>query len=287
MPYKDKEKARASKRKYDREKREVRGCNWVIIVYPDSAPENWREILDDLHVPIFISPLHDKDVNADGEPKKPHWHVLFMWESEKSLTQMRELSEQLNAPVPKKQDSKRGAARYLCHLDNPEKAQYPIEDVVCLAGADYALVISMANDKYEVIHELKQWIKANPDIHRWAFNRVFDWCEENNEKWFRGLCDNCGWIIKEYLKAAYWDSEKNLYTWRPSSNGLKEEAARLAMAPIVARDENGNRICVCKECGKVDQESEFAVYGGEESPNLGLCCDCAYKGAGIGENSSE
>ena len=42
----------------------------------------------------------------------------------------------------------RGYARYLCHLDNPEKAQYNISDVISLGGADYQEVISLASDKY-------------------------------------------------------------------------------------------------------------------------------------------
>lgn len=280
MPYKDKEKARAAKRKYDREKREPRSEIWAIVAYPDSVPEDWREILDELHIPIFISPLHDKDVNADGEPKKPHWHIEFMWDSVKSLTQMNEIAEMLNAPAPQRQNSKRGCARYLCHLDNPEKAQYEIEDVVCLGGADYRLEISMANDKYEVIHELKRWITDNPEIHRWAFNRVFDWCEENNEKWFRGLCDNCGWIIKEYLQSAYWDAENNLYVRESVEPGLNVEAARIAMAPIVARDDRGNRLIVCRECGKIAGEDSFAAYGNGETPNIGICRSCSLGGDG-------
>ena len=50
--------------------KEQRKRNWVFVVYPDSAPENWVEKLREMRVPGFISPLHDKDVNPDGEPKK-------------------------------------------------------------------------------------------------------------------------------------------------------------------------------------------------------------------------
>ena len=48
---------------------------WTFIVYPDSAPDDWRDILDDLHIPWCESPLHDKDQNPTGEQKKAHWHV--------------------------------------------------------------------------------------------------------------------------------------------------------------------------------------------------------------------
>ena len=48
---------------------ENRKRNWVFVLYPDSAPENWREQLREMLVPGFVSPLHDKDVNADGDRK--------------------------------------------------------------------------------------------------------------------------------------------------------------------------------------------------------------------------
>ncbi|MGQ7458465.1 Rep family protein, partial [Streptococcus suis] len=58
-------------------KKEVqKGRDWTFIVYPESAPSNWREILDETHMRWVEFPLHDKDVNADGEIKKPHWHIL-------------------------------------------------------------------------------------------------------------------------------------------------------------------------------------------------------------------
>ncbi len=50
--------------------KETRKRNWVFVVYPDSAPENWREMLRDIHVPGYVSPLHEDDYNADGEKKK-------------------------------------------------------------------------------------------------------------------------------------------------------------------------------------------------------------------------
>ena len=60
--------------------RDTRGRNFATMVYPESAPENWREILAGYFIPAFISPLHDKDLNPTGEPKKPHHHVMLMFE---------------------------------------------------------------------------------------------------------------------------------------------------------------------------------------------------------------
>lgn len=45
--------------------------NWTMIGYPgDSLPENYREILNDqLHLSWCESPVHDADVNGNGEEK--------------------------------------------------------------------------------------------------------------------------------------------------------------------------------------------------------------------------
>ncbi|MGK0627870.1 Rep family protein, partial [Enterococcus faecalis] len=44
-----------------------RGRNWAIVVYPESLPENWKEIIKS--EPVAMSPLLDKDVTAEGELK--------------------------------------------------------------------------------------------------------------------------------------------------------------------------------------------------------------------------
>ena len=44
---------------------------WSFILYPESAPENWKEILQETGLQIAISPLHAKYINPDGELKKP------------------------------------------------------------------------------------------------------------------------------------------------------------------------------------------------------------------------
>ena len=260
-------------RKYETKKREVRGENWMVMGYPDSLPENWVSVLDDLHIEITISPLHDQDINADGTPKKPHYHILLIFESLKSLSQVRDIANALNAPLPQKMDSKRGAARYQCHLDNAEKAQYCIEDVRELGGADYRALISMSRDKYEVVGEIIDWC-VETNCH--SFARLLNYARENNEKWFRGLCDNCAWVIKEYLKSAKWEADMEAAEEK-APTGQVMDAGATAMRPIVARDARGRRLAVCESCGTIDRVEYFTEYGGEE-PNMGICKECAKSG---------
>lgn len=68
---------------------EKRTRNWWFVLYPDSAPNNWKAILNDLHIQYYVSPLHDKDINPDGEMKKPHWHVIVTFEGIKAILKSR------------------------------------------------------------------------------------------------------------------------------------------------------------------------------------------------------
>ena len=88
-------------RRYDA-KRAGRTRNWTCVVYPESAPNNWRDFIDELHIEWVESPLHDRDFNADGEPKKPHWHVILLYDCVKTFEQVKGLTDKLNAPIPQK-----------------------------------------------------------------------------------------------------------------------------------------------------------------------------------------
>ena len=34
--------------------------NYATVIYPESAPDNWMQILSESKIPMFISPLHQK-----------------------------------------------------------------------------------------------------------------------------------------------------------------------------------------------------------------------------------
>lgn len=179
--------------------------NFATFVYPDSAPENWQEILAEQFVPAFISPLHDMDTNPDGEIKKSHWHVLITFETTKTKEQAEQLISLISGVGCEVIQSLRGYARYLCHLDNPEKHQYPPEDVRSLCGADYSTAIGLPTDKYKAIKEMMEYIRQN-EIY--SYSDLLDYCSIERFDWFRVLCDNGTVVMKEYLKSRSWTYEK-------------------------------------------------------------------------------
>ncbi|MBR0341765.1 MAG: replication protein [Oscillospiraceae bacterium] len=107
---------------------------WLAVVYPESMPEDWKEKLSETHLPCAVSPLHDKDYNADGEIKKAHYHILLAYDGPTTQRSVASMLAPLNGPLPQGCESVRGAYRYLTHEDNPEKAQYDTKDILLFNG---------------------------------------------------------------------------------------------------------------------------------------------------------
>lgn len=185
--------------------KKTRTRNYATVVYPDSAPVDWQDILSGLFVPAFISPLHDSDMNPTGEPKKPHYHVVIMFDNVKTMEQAKEIFEKIGGVGCEKVNSIRGYARYLCHLDNPEKAQYDQSNVRSMCGADYPSVIGLATDKYKAIGEMIDFCQEH---NIYSYSDLLEYSRYNHFDWFRVLCDNGTVVIKEYLKSRLWTLER-------------------------------------------------------------------------------
>ena len=175
--------------------------NFATVVYPESAPSNWLDILAEQFVPAFVSPLHDKDINPTGEAKKPHYHVIIMFDGVKTREQAENIFSKINGVGCEIIQSIRGYARYLCHLDNPDKAQYKQDEVICFCGADYVSTIGLAIDKYKSIGEMIDFCEEYNII---SYSELLKYCRMHRFDWFRILCDNGTVVMKEYLKSRYW-----------------------------------------------------------------------------------
>lgn len=112
----------------------VKKRNWAFVVYPESLPENWLEILQKTGLPIAISPLHDKDLNADESEKKPHYHIILCYSGPTSYGVVKNITDKLNGTIPIPLEQIRGYYRYLTHEDNPEKSQYNKSEIKHLNG---------------------------------------------------------------------------------------------------------------------------------------------------------
>lgn len=178
---------------------------FASILYLDSVVPDWKKKLEDTHIAILVSPLHNKDIDAEGKIKKPHYHILIMFESLKSYDQAAEIINEVSGVGVEIVQSVRGYARYLIHLDNPEKAQYSENDVLELSGADYQSLIHLPQDRYSVIAEILDFCITN-EID--SFAEVLIYAKDNRPEWFHVMCDNGANILINFLKSKVWTKNK-------------------------------------------------------------------------------
>lgn len=113
----------------------VKKRNWAAVLYPESLPADWMDTLQATGLPVVVSPLHDKDIDPTGEPKKAHYHAIMCYPGPTTYSVVASLIvEQLHQPAPKPVESVKGYYRYLTHADNPDKAQYDPAGIVHLNG---------------------------------------------------------------------------------------------------------------------------------------------------------
>lgn len=180
------------------QKGDDRARNWTFIVYPESAPENWVEVLEDLHVQWVESPLHDKDFNGDGSPKKPHKHIGLFFDGKKTYEQVCEVAQAVNGTIPKRTLNARSLVRYFAHLDNPEKAQYSAAEVVAHGGIDLQSILAPSSaERHEIVKAMMTYCEEN-DITEFS-----DLCviamQEHADDWFPVLVDHNTIVMQTYL----------------------------------------------------------------------------------------
>lgn len=182
---------------------------FAFLIYLDSAKENWINILRECNIPAFVSPLHDKDiVEKTGELKKPHYHIMLMYDGMKSLEQVYRIIDEISANRHYIEvNSKSAYARYLCHLDNPDKHQYDIKQVICLGGADYEQYTLSSVEKDNLVSDIIDFVEEN---HVISYRNLVIYARHNEPKWFRYLsrCNNS--FVKEYMKSLQWSIKNGL-----------------------------------------------------------------------------
>lgn len=118
-------------------KKEIKKRNWTMILYADSCSKDWEEYLISTGVP-FSYAYHDKDITEEGQPKKPHYHLLLCFDGPITLNNVNNYAKRIGVAndIVQPVGSVRGIVRYFCHKDNPEKYQYSDDVVQCRNGFD-------------------------------------------------------------------------------------------------------------------------------------------------------
>ena len=221
MAKKDQKAVKKPQNETKKDKEEViKSKFWTAEVYPDSAPSDWKDIIKISGLVCAVSPLHDKDINANGEPKKPHYHLILCWDGPTTLNNARKfVMGKLNGPTPFELKSVRGMYNYFTHKDNPEKAQYEEKDIETLNG--FALSTFVELTRAEVNEAIKRTLKIIRDVGITEYSSLLDFLDDNGlaDEW--DVAKNNTFLFNTYI------SSKRYAEQREAENFGKLELARV------------------------------------------------------------
>ena len=160
----DNEKTEKVEKKESKKGYNVKKRNWAFVLYPESAPDDWREQLQKSGLQVAVSPLHDKDIDPNGEPKKAHYHIILIYSGPTSYSVVNALCSSLNQPIPKPLESVRGYFRYFTHKDNPDKFQYNDDDITYINGFNILDFVELTKSEVNMYKRKIQQIIRDGDI---------------------------------------------------------------------------------------------------------------------------
>lgn len=198
--------SKEAQRRADAKRAGTRSRGWACIVYPESAPEGWVDKLNEAHIQTLISPVHDKDKRGNGEPKKPHYHVLAMFENPVGESSAKSYFGRIGVKAPpEKVDTIKGYARYLVHMDDHDKVRYNEHEVVALAGASWAATaLDEAEEVNAILDEIEEFIAESGCISYFALCR---YARAERPAWTRVIRKNTI-HLSALLKSLQWEFEQ-------------------------------------------------------------------------------
>lgn len=199
--------SKSVQKRADEKRAAKRARAWTAIVYPESAAENWQQVLRDLLIECLISPLHDKDILPTGEEKKAHYHVVLSFKNPTSYDKACEVFEEIGAVVPPAKECRvkdfRQMARYLCHLDQPDKHRYSMADVVSIGSIDYATLCMSAADEDDMLEEI---FDAMDCYYLDSYPAVVRFTKEKHPEWKPIVFRKYTRQISEYAKGLHYEA---------------------------------------------------------------------------------
>lgn len=180
-------------------KANVKKRNWAFVLYPESAPDDWIEQLRQTGLQCAISPLHDKDIDPTGEPKKAHYHIILCYAGPTSFNVVRQLTYRLNQPIPQALEQVRGYYRYLTHKDNPEKYQYSDDDIKTLNGFNISDFVELSKSEVlEIKRKLQNLIR---EIDILEYSDFMDFLLDNEMSLEYEVGSNNTYFFEKYISS--------------------------------------------------------------------------------------
>lgn len=192
---------------------------FCCILYPDSSTYDVDKVIKSLaaeHITFAVSPIHDKDVDEDGSPKKAHYHLLLAYSSATTLNNIRGWLFACGLPECDLHSvrvcaSGVGYFRYLTHKDNPEKAQYDVNDIRVFNDSN-ELFKKFSKSASEKIDNLVRIFQIVDELNTISFHILIQYLMLNERDLFKMLTSSSALAIcvKEYQRSLEYDIKRSL-----------------------------------------------------------------------------
>ena len=191
---------------------------FCAILYPYSTTYDVDKLIKALaneHLTFAVSPIHDKDVEEDGSPKKAHYHLLLAYSSATTLNNIRCWFKNCGMPECELHSvrvcaSGVGYFRYLTHKDNPEKAQYDYKDIRVFNDSD-ELFKKFSKTASEKIDDLVRIFQIVDELNTISFHSLIQYLMLNERDLFKLLTSSSALAIcvKEYQRSLEYDLKRS------------------------------------------------------------------------------
>ena len=174
--------------------RNTKARAWTFIIYPESAPAHWKMRLESTHNQILISPLHDCDewdeldeeknpAHVAGSKKKPHHHCMILFNGGTRFNQAKTALESSGIDINHIEPvtNIKALTRYFCHLDNKEKAQYHVNEIISLNGAPIDTTLDLTAEQTKQIR--KDVLTFIREFNMTEYSDLIYYCMDNEPDW--------------------------------------------------------------------------------------------------------
>ena len=246
----------------------VKKRNWAFVLYPESAPEDWRERLQLSGLMGAISPLHDKDINPTGEPKKEHYHVILIYGSPTTYNNVKSfVVDDLGQPIPQALEQVKGYYRYLTHMDNPDKYQYDEAEIQTFNGFDISDFVEMS--KSEVNRKKLELLGICRKMQFVEYCQLVDYVVDNMDGSYFDIVSNHTMFFNGYLTSIRCcggrpadmrvvRSGRNVYVVNERTGEViseRVESAEIPLSTKLKEEERGKRASIEKPTTETPTEN--------------------------------
>lgn len=195
----------------------IKSRYWSAIGWVESLPDDYQERLRNSNIQCVISPLHDSDiVEKTGVLKKPHYHVLLLWDGPTTFENVQEFCIQMGlGTYIERVRSVKNILDYLTHdsYSSKGKYHYDVKNIVWIN--------CNINDFINInFRQIVKYIRENK-INQ--FSKLVDKLFDNMENDLLEYVSKNTYFVNTYISSLKFDIDKDIQQTYALLKGIADE----------------------------------------------------------------